>query len=131
MSTLVEDQRATLRTPAPHLHDRQADELISDLAALPGHASQERTAVVRRLLTLPEAQTALARLSKDSSWRGVVFDVARVDVEDQLDGGWVYAAERWMGLIRPSWQERARFCSDVAWIARQRGSSVLKQVTVG
>jgi tetratricopeptide (TPR) repeat protein len=113
------------------MHDRQADELIADFAALPAHASQERARVVRRLLTLPAAQTTLAWLSQDASRRGVVFDIARVDIEDQLDGAWVYAAERWMLLIRPSWQERAQFCSDLAWFARQRGSSVLKQVTVG
>lgn len=121
----------TEHTPAPHLHDRPAGELIADLAALPAHASQARVAVVRRLLALPEAQPALARVSQDASRRGVVFDVARVDVEDQLDDAWVYAAERWMRLIGPSWRERAQFCSDIAWIARQRGRSVLKQVTVG
>ncbi|WP_331752799.1 hypothetical protein OG440_38485 (plasmid) [Streptomyces sp. NBC_00637] len=120
----------TQQTPV-QMHDRQADELIADFAALPAHTSGERARVVRRLLALPTAQTTLAWLSKDPARRGLVFDIAHVDVEDQLEGAWVCVAEGWMLLIRPSWQERAQFCSDLAWFACQHGSSVLKQVTVG
>ncbi|MEV8544472.1 hypothetical protein [Streptomyces sp. NPDC051572] len=114
---------------AGHRNVQQAAELIADFAALP-QTSPARTSIVRRLRTLPSAQSELALALQETARRPLVFEIARTDVEDCMDDTWIYKSERWMKLTRPSWQELAQFCTDTAWTARRTSNSAAAYLTV-
>ncbi|MEU1824137.1 hypothetical protein ABZ502_17125 [Streptomyces abikoensis] len=61
--------------------------------------------------------------------RSTAFDIARMSVEDRIGDTWTHGAEAWLELFQASWSESARFCTALAWTARQAGNSALLHLT--
>lgn len=102
---------------------------LTTYARLPSTAAWARRAAARRLLYSPNIHSVLERAAFLAPTREAVLDIAAHDVADHFDGPWTDRAEYWAELIRPSWQESARFCADLAWRARNAGSSTLIHLT--
>ncbi|MFF2378361.1 hypothetical protein ACFVUW_28625 [Streptomyces xiamenensis] len=102
---------------------------LAAYARLPSTAVWDRRAAARRLLHSPNLHAVLERAAFLAPTREAVLDIAAHDVADHFDGPWTERAEYWAELIRPSWQESAHFCADLAWKARAAGSSTLVHLT--
>jgi hypothetical protein len=102
---------------------------LTTYTGLPTTAAWARRAAARRLLHSPNIHAVLERAAFLAPTREAVLDIAAHDVADHFDGPWTDRAEYWAELIRPSWQESAHFCADIAWRARTAGSSTLVHLT--
>ncbi|MCX5215800.1 hypothetical protein OG689_42365 [Kitasatospora sp. NBC_00240] len=123
------------RTLAPHPADRTVRSIASTYRQLDAFilmstdSDHARKLAARAILARPDALPVLQGAARTAGTRAAVLDIARTDIEDRFEEAWPQRADEWMERLGATWQESARFCADVAWSARQSGSSVLLHVT--
>lgn len=116
-------------THLPLPHPCSSTALLDAFVRLPATAVHARRAEARRLLSSPDIYQALLQAAGTDALNATAFDIARFAVEDRIGDVWTHGAEAWLELFQATWQESARFCTAVAWTARQTGNSALLHLT--